>query len=499
MNSIPASQIVSVTPAVIGAGGSALDLSGMVLSASPRVPIGSILSFPTAASVASYFGTGTDEAAIATTYFLGFDNSNAKPAALLFTQYPIAPVAAFLRGGSLSALTLTQLQALTGTLSLSVNGTPINSATINLSAATSFSNAATLIQAGFTSPGFTVSFDSVSDAFVFTDSTTGSTSALSYCTGTLAVGLALTQATGAVLSAGAAAATPGPFMNAIVNSTQNWASFMTAFDPDAGSGNAQKLLFAAWTNSQGNRYVYACWDPDITPRQSNMATTSMGYQLKQSNSSGVILISDTSYQKAAFICGSIASIDFTEINGRATLAFKSQAGQVANVGDATTAANLIANGYNFYGNYATANDGFVFFYPGSVTGEFLWADSYVNQIWLNNALQLALMTLLTQVKSVPYNSSGYGLIYAACIDPIAQAVNFGAIRPGVPLSNLQAAEVNAAAGTQIDQILKNRGWYLQILDANAQVRAARSSPPITLWYMDGGSVQQINVASIEIV
>ena len=75
----------------------------------------------------------------------------------------------------------------------------------------------------------------------------------------------------------------------------------------------------------------------------------------------------------------------------------------------------------------------------------------------------------------------------------------GAIRPGVPLSNLQAAEVNAAAGTQIDQILKNRGWYLQILDANAQVRAARSSPPITLWYMDGGSVQQINVASIEIV
>ena len=74
--------------------------------------------------------------------------------------------------------------------------------------------------------------------------------------------------------------------------------------------------------------------------------------------------------------------------------------------DATIAAQLEANGYNYYGNWATANDAFSFFYPGSVTGGFLWIDSYVDQIWLNNAFQLALMTLLTQTKSIPYNAYG---------------------------------------------------------------------------------------------
>ena len=41
---------------------------------------------------------------------------------------------------------------------------------------------------------------------------------------------------------------------------------------------------------------------------------------------------------------------------RATLAFRSQQGLAADVLDQTTAENLIANGYNYYGTYATAND-----------------------------------------------------------------------------------------------------------------------------------------------
>lgn len=498
MSTIPASAVVAVTPNVIGAGGSALDLNGVILTTSTRSPIGSLLAFPSAASVTSYFGAGSVESAAGAIYFSGFDNSNVKPGSVWFAQYPATAVGAYLRGGSVASLTLAQLQAFTGILTTYVNGSTVTSASISLAGASSFSSAAALILAGFTAPGFTVSYDSVSGAFVFANTLTGSGSTQNFAGGSLAASLRLTQATGAVLSQGVAAATPGPFMDSVVVQSTNWASFMTLFDPDAGSGNALKLQFAAWTNVQANRFMYVCWDTDVTPTLSTQATTSLGYLLKQSNSSGTFVQYGFDWQKAAFICGSVASLDFTQTEGRATMAFKFQSGLTADVSNYAVYQNLLANGYNSYGVFATANSQFIFESNGQISGQFKWADSYVNQIWLNNSFQLALVTLLTQMKSIPYNDAGYALIRAACMDPINQALKFGAIRAGVPLSALQTAEVNTAAGVRIDGALASQGWYLQILPAIAQVRGNRQSPPCTFWYMDGGSVQIINLASVEI-
>ena len=132
-----------------------------------------------------------------------------------------------------------------------------------------------------------------------------------------------------------------------------------------------------------------------------------------------------------------------------------------------------------------------------MSGAFQWADSYINQIWMNNAFQVALMNLLTQVRSIPYNTAGYALIEAALGSVIQQAVTFGAINPGVVLSSTQIAEVNLAAGGKIDTTLSSRGWYLQVLPATPAARAARTTPPCTFWYMDGGSVNSIALASIE--
>lgn len=495
MASIPASAIVSVTPSVIGAGGTALDLNGLILTTSAQAPVGIVVEFASAADVGTYFGPSSDEAAAAAIYFNGFDNSNKKPGALLFAQYPIAPVAAYTRGAD--AGTLDTVKALSaGTLTITVDGVSKTSASINLAAASSFSNAASLILAGFTTPGFTVTYDSVSGGFVFTSSTTGAGSTSGYVSGTLAAGLKLTQATGAVLSQGSVAAVPATFMAAVAQTTQNWASFTTLFDPDGGSGNDEKLLFAAWTNSAGNRYLYVPWDDDAAPTTSNDATTSLGNILKVANSTGTAPVYAPDSDYAVFVLGYVASIDFEQTNGRATLAFRSQTGLAPVVTNETVADNLMANGYNFYGSYATANDQFVFTYPGLVSGPYAWVDSYVNQIWLNNALQLAILSGLVQAKSVPYNAAGYALIRAWCMDPINAALNFGAIRQGVTLSAAQIAEVNSAAGVNIASVLSTQGFYLQVKDATPQVRAARGSPPCSLWYMDGGSVQSINLASI---
>lgn len=501
MASIPASAIVDVVPSVISAGGSALDLIGLCLTENTRVPIGTVPSFPSAATVSAYFGPTSVQAAQAAIYFAGFEGSNVLPGAMLFAQYNLAAVAGYLRGGNVSGLTLTQLQALTGTLTITFAGTPLTSSSINLSAATSFSNAATIIEAAFTSPPFGVTYDSVSGAFVFTSTSTGATETITYATGTLAAGLLLTLATGATLSQGAAiAAAPAAFMAGIVAQTTNWATFFSDFDPDAGSGNTLKLAFSAWAGTTGGEFAYLGEDTDVTPTESTDAGSSLGQLIKAAGISGTapIWVQSIPGGKAAFASGAIASIDFTETNGEATLAFKSQSGLTADVTNAEDAANLIANGYNFYGAYATANQGFTFFYPGSISGPFEWIDAYVGQIWMNSALQLALMELLTNVKSIPYNAAGYALISAAMQDPIQAALTFGLINTGVTLSSAQQAEVNNAAGVAIANTLQSQGYYLQILPATAQTRGNRQSPPITLWYVQGGSVQSIQVSSVEV-
>lgn len=492
--SIPASAIVSVQPAVIDAGGSGLDLVGLFLTASAQAPVGSVLSFATAADVSAYFGPLSTEATLAATYFAGYDGSLIKPANILLSRYATADAASYLRGGSVAALTLTQLQALTGTLSITVDGSAKTSSSINLGAATSFSNAATIIAAAFTTPGFVVSYDSISGRFLFTNSTAGVASTITVATGTLAAGLKLTTATGAITSQGADAYVPGVAMAAVIALTQDFVSFSTTFEPS----DSDKLLFAAWTDAQNSRYLYVGWDDDSAATV-NGDTTSFGSKVRDDGLGSVAPVYDPNNgaSVAAFLMGAIASIDFNAENGRATLAFRSGA-VTPGVSNATIANNLQANGYNYVGRYATANDQFVFLYPGQCSGDFDWIDSFICQAWMNNAFQLALMNLLTGSGSVPYNAEGYALIEASLRGVIDQALSFGAIRAGVALSAQQAAEVNASAGGDIAQALEQQGWFVKVGVAAAEVRTARGSPPIKVFYTDGQSVQQINLTSVNV-
>lgn len=491
--SIPASDLVKINPGVLSGGGAALALAGLMLTNATAVPINTVQSFNSQAAVAAFFGSGSTEAALAANYFSGFDNSTAKPGNLLVSQYPTAAVAGYLRGGSVAALTLAQLQAVAGILTVTTDGVAKTSSAIDLSTATSFSNAATIIQAAFTSPNFVVAYDAQRGGFTVTSSTTGAASSVSFGSGSIAAGLKLAQANGAVTSAGAVAATPGAAMDAIANLSQNWASFMTAFEPVL----ADKLAFAAWTSSKNNRFVYVAWDTDAANATNGANAAGFGAQVASAQYSGIIPIYGGS-QYAAFVMGTAASIDFSRHEGRITFAYKSQAGLAANVTDSTAAANLVANGYNYYGQYATAGNMASFLFPGTVSGPFEYADTYFNEIQLNSAFQSAIVRLLTSVNSIPYNADGKNLLEGALLGPITAALNFGSIRSGVALSAAQAALVNAAAGATIDSVLSSRGWYLQVLDAPPSTRAARGSFPLSFWYMDGGSVHNINMASIAI-
>lgn len=575
--SIPASQIVSVTPSVLSAGGNALDLIGLILTDDERAPVGTILEFTVAADVADYFGSSTQLDALASIYFLGYDNSNVKPGALLVSRYAVEAVPAWLRGGRVSAMSNATLQAINAALAVTIDGTPY-SGTVNLTGATSFSNAAFVIAEDLSIPlqashasitgsisgatltvsavasgtlavgdvlsgtglsagtgliaavyisalgtgtggvgTYTVSvsqamsssaltaaeagvqYDSVHGAFLITSSTSGAASTIDYASGAAATTLELTDATGAVLSQGADAMTPDGAMDDVVDDTQNWASFMTTWEPD----DDNKEAFALWTNTQANRYGYVMWDSSEANIADGGPSTAVG-EITDAEYSGTFILyqNDATIvvdgEKAALALSYPACLDFTQAQGRTTAAFRTQSGLVADVTESSVATYLTEYEMNFYGEYTTANEDFLWLYPGKVSGPFLWYDSYVNQIWMNNQLQLALMDLLASARSIPYNRAGYSLIEAACLDPINAAVNFGAIQAGVTLSESQKAQINNSVGIRVDDILSRQGWYLQVRDASAQVRVARQSPPCTLWYTDGQSIQKIDLSSVQV-
>ena len=339
-----------------------------------------------------------------------------------------------------------------------------------------------------------VTWNAVNSTFTITSGVSGLASTILDATGTISTAMQFTSATGAILSQGALADTPGSAMDNVVANTQNWCAFMTLVEPSL----SDKLLYAVWTNNQNQRYAYVAWDTDVQATVAN-STEPFGVLVDADEYNGIVPVYNTA-NLAAFVLGTIASINFNQTNGRITLAFKNQDGFAPTVQNAQIAANLLANGYSFYGAYATANDQFNFLYNAQMSGKWQWTDTFVNQVYLNSQFQLALMNLLTTVTSVPYIQAGYSLIRAAMTDPITAALNFGSIRKGVQLSTEQIAVVNNESGNPlVGQIIQNEGYYLQILDPGAIVRGGRGTPVINFWYSDGGAVQKISLASIDII
>lgn len=496
-NAISASALVNVIPGVLAAGGNPLSLNGLFLTEDASVPIGAVYQFASLEGVQDFFGASSREAEMAAIYFNGFENSQTKPSVIYFAQFNAAAVPAYLRSGSFEGVTLAQLQLLSGVLTLTIDGGAETTGNIDLSGAASFSAAAALVQTALQAQlaGTLCVYDSQLNAFVITSPTSGAASTITVATGTLSTGLKVTTATGAVTSQGADTATPAVLLPVLVNVTRNWFSLVTVFEPNT----ATKVLFADWIQTQNKRYGYVGWDSTLNITQ-GAQPTSFGGQVVAADMDGIFPIYDLSTgDKAAFVAGVAGSIDFTATQGRIDFAYKHQAGLLADVTDETAALNLESNGYNYYANYATAADLFTNLQRGSTPGAWQWWDTYVNQAWLNASLQLAYMVYFENARSTPYNDEGYSTLRSVALDPINAALNAGVIQKGVTLSNSQRAQINTAVGSLgAASAVETQGWYLDIKPASPETRALRNSPPMTLYYTDGGSVQRIVLNSIAV-
>ena len=290
----------------------------------------------------------------------------------------------------------------------------------------------------------------------------------------------------------------GTYLATAAAQKTDWAPFLFAQEPTATA----KTQIATWLAANPNRYWGIIPDADPAILTSN-ASTCFGATVKAQNIPGITCVNNTDgtgLLAAALCLGWAASLNPQRSLGRTTLMFRNNGGVSAAQLSATQAENLLNNGYSFYGSYKTTDTTFSFLNNGAVSGPFAWADSYINQIWMNASFQADLLKLCTNAGQRPYTTQGDTQIATSVQNTIDTALSFGAIQPNVSLSASQAQTVNAQAGRTIDSVLSTRGWYLLpgASTASAATRASRGAVQGRFFYTDGESVQAITLASIEV-
>lgn len=494
MSTIPLSKDFSITPNVVSPAGDALDANGLILTDSLLIPSGSVREFNIDTEVSSLLGSSSREFLAAQDYFKGYENSSVTPGLLLMSRIQTTAAAGYLMSGSLKGVPLTTLKALpSGTFTITVDGTQQTSQAVDLSAATSQSNIATLLTAALT--GVTVTWNATANVFIFTSSTTGATSNVSYASATdLTNGLKLTAATGAILSEGNAVTSLTDTMDNIIDQNQNWVGFSSVVDLD----DAERLELCAWTDSKNQRYAYAMHDNNADALVANSSTAFYPNQVEPAGYRGIFPVYGD-YRRAVTLLSYFASLNFDATQGRVSYKFRSFSGLTPDVTTLSAARALESNGYNYYGSYSQNKTAGNYAAPGNISGDFLWADSFIGQVAMNADLIAAFYALFSNNQSYSYNAQGYASVQAAVIDVANKYINFGSIQKGVTLDNSQTKLVANVVGKDISSVLYSDGWYLYIPTQNGATRITRELVGVVFYYVDGQLIQSIDMSSTAIL
>lgn len=497
--------IVDSTPHVIAATPALRAyFNGAVISRNERIPINpqTALAFTSALAVSNYFGLDSEEYNNALVYFKGFDKSTVKPSYLYFIRQADVAAAAWLRGGSLENMTLAQLQDLSGTLTLTVDAETKTTASIDLSGATSFSNAATLIDTALNT-AFTATvgctYDSLLSAFVIESGTTGVSSIVSFATGTLSASIKLTSTTGAVQSIGVDAEIITKPLDRLIDVALNWTLFTAVIDDLT---DAERLTLAQWADSSKD-YRYICWDDnaDLVGAGDTTSFAVLMNGVKDDNGNYIVeptyslkytAIVYSSIEMAMALMGFCAAINIDPLrNGKwVNLAFLTQTGLLPSVYNTTYAENLISKGVSFYGNFATAANNHPCFWNGKETGVFLWLQDSLADKKIRADIAEAFINFAQSRQNLPFNPETYQALAAYMDANVFQsAVQIGMINKGVELDEGQKLQLIDHFDNQYAaQNVFDRGFFFTAISASSLDRADRNLPALYA-YTTGGSVQ----------
>ena len=489
--------------------------AGLFLTKNSIIPTSELVKrFTRADAVGEYFGLSSVEYARSINYFTNADTLITRAPYVLFGRYIDEAIAPYTRGSQVVGSTaLATLNAITsGSLTVTFDSTNTTISSINLSAAGSFSAIAAILQAALITAGLasaTVTYDSVTKAFTISNGVVTGTSTVNYCAvSPLATALAITEATGAVLSQGSVALTEAENMDAITNWNPSYFSFTSIFDLSGSANYAIVENLNAWATTQNYKraFVLSTSESNLTivDNASNIVGDMADHNPKQAelnadatdsiltNTAIVYESADTVGQVAAFIMGMAASVDYTRPNSALSIAFKKQSGLTPSVTTQSAYNALLQKSVNFFGYFRSSFNNFDFTYNGKAGTPFGWFDFLANQAWLYNTIQDSVMVLLTTSAIVPNDQNGFASVKAVILPIADEAIAAGVITIGVTLSAEQKAEVlQQSGGVDFSGEITRNGYAMQFTLPTPEQRANRIAPPVNFWYANAGSINSL--------
>jgi len=441
-------------------------LIALFLDDNALIPTGSQVNFTSAADVAAYFGSGSEEYARAAFYFGWISKNITAPPSITFARWNSVANAPAIFGAK-GAQSITAWNLITaGKLDLTMGAFTFTMTSLNFSSAGSLSAVAGIIQSAIQAEsgggalwtGATVVWDASTQQFNLLG---GATGAAVISVTNAGSGDILSQVgwvpPNAIFSAGSGVVTITNTFNTIAGNNNNFGSF--GFMTAAALDQAQIVEAATVNLTYNNMFMYSI--PCIA---SNAASLSAA--LAELGGCTLTLSTVTGEYHEMIPMMILAATDYNNQNATQNYMF-----QIFDVtADVSTDAN--ANTYdglnvNYYGQTQTAGQLLQFYQRGVMMGlptNPLDQNTYANEIWLKDAMGAAIMTLLLALNKVSANNTGIAQVTNICQGVITQALFNGTISVGKALTNTQQLYITEATGNNMAwKQVQNLGYWLGVV------------------------------------
>lgn len=423
------------------------DLIGRLFTTNPLVPVNSLVEITSADDARAYFGSTSIEYLRALFYFSFVSKLIVAPQRLTFARWANATSAPRVYGTK-AGTSLATFQAVTaGTLSVTLGANTNAFTAINLSAATSFADVAAAIQTkirtgtGAQFAAATVTYDAVAGAFTLTGGVAGA-AAVGVTVGTGAdLALALGWGPLAIFSPGVAVATLSDTLGNSADASNNFGSF--AFLPTLTQ--SQVIEVATWNAARNVDFMY-CLPVDDT-NMTALSAALIGF-------AGVAMTYTPTAGQYDEMCPMIimAATDYTKRNSVQNYMFQQFPTLTAKVSDTDTSDALDLLRVNYNGNTQTAGQQINFYQRGIMGGgatALVDMNVYANELWLKDAAQSNILSLLLSLPKISANVEGVSQILAILQDAIDRALFNGVISVGKTLTTVQKLYITQMTGDEL--------------------------------------------------
>lgn len=439
------------------------NLKGRIFTQNELVPTGSFLTFTSAADVGAWFGISSDEYARALYYFGWVSKNGNMPKQVDFARWNDVATApkifgntkAFSSGAFVPQNVVLYTGISAGSLGLTMGAFTFNLSGMDFTAAVTLANVASILQTAIQAQvgggalwtAATVTYDVVRGAFILTGGATGPAvvSATDGVGGTpIGKLLGWVQGPFLIYSDGAAAQTAVEAFVASATANNDFGSFLymdTLADSD---------VIDIATQNQTYNVMFMFLLAVVDETAANTAVTNVG----DISGTGITLAPLATEYPEQFPMMILAATDYTVTNSVQNYMFQISALTPSVSTDAE--ANIYDDlKVNYYGVTQTAGTLLAFYQRGSMMGLTntpTTMNVYANEIWLKDAAQSALMTLLLSQARVPANAQGRSQILAVIQSVIEEATNNGTISANKTLTNSQIAFITSTTGD-------DTAWY----------------------------------------